>query len=524
MHVAKFIIAPIIFVMGVAGYVVAPQEEYDAILESSHVQEVDLGGTIARTVAGFESSLASSLSDTDTTMTLVSFTTDDGVELTAGKEYAFTIDEGSSVREFVLGTASTSNRIVSMTRGVSVIDGVTEVTANKSDHRRGASVKITNFQLVTITNIFNDEETIPSPLRYESGVATTTISNPQHLTSKAYVDFVAFNGAGVIDANETAKGVVELATQTEQASSTESGSSGPLVLQAKNSTSTGGTTGNWVVVTEGTGNIDNSFIPDTISDDTTFTATTTFTGNAIGVGDIEVTEYLTSTTWVKPANANYVLVEVWGGGGSGGFGGGGGGGGGGAYCSAYFSASVLSATTTLVIGSGAPGITSGGNGNVGASTTFAGLVTAYGGGGGGGNGFGGGGGGGCLTDGITSSNTTGGNGGRPDGGIADGGDGNDGGLGGGSGAGFQDDGGYSYFGGGGGGGADGALGGNSFYGGGGGGSAPGGGAGGTSVLGGNGGAGTGANGSVPAGGGGGVTSGTSGAGANGKITVTVYFN
>ena len=170
-----------------------------------------------------------------------------------------------------------------------MVDGTTEVSANKKAHRRGASVKITNFQLVTLTNIINNTDQLPGVLQYEDSVSTTTISaDAQNLASKAYVDYISFSGASVIDATESAKGVVELATQIEMASSTASGSSGPLVLQAQYATSTPGSTGHYVPITDATGILAEGFLPTTLTQDYTHsgsftqTGTTTFSGVVIG--------------------------------------------------------------------------------------------------------------------------------------------------------------------------------------------------------------------------------------------------
>ena len=311
--IAKFLNAPLIAMLALAGFHVPTATEYSALVQdvrmAQETQEQNLGTAVANTVAGFETSLASSLTNSDTQMTLVSFTTDDGTDLEAGKTYAFTIDEGSASREFVIGTATSSNVIENLTRGISVVDGATEVTANKKSHRRGASVKITNFQLVTITNILNDTATIPSPLRYASEVATTSFSNAQHLTSKAYVDYVAFNGAGVIDATESARGVVELATQLEMASSTSAGSSGPLALQSKYSTTTGGVSGHWIPVTGNDGTISTDFIPVSITQ--AYSKASAFYGDGSD-GDLVIaggaTTTLTADAYYNDLTVNGLLV------------------------------------------------------------------------------------------------------------------------------------------------------------------------------------------------------------------------
>jgi hypothetical protein len=383
--IAKFLLAPTIFLLSLAGYTVPQTDDYVSLVQNAQMaDEQTLGTTIANTVAGFETSLASSLTDSDTQMTLVSFTTDDGTNLTVGKQYAFTIDEGSASREFVIGTASSSNRIVNMVRGISVEDGATEIEANKKAHRRGASVKITNFQLVTITNILNDTATIPSPLRYASEVATTSIANAQHLASKAYVDFVAFNGAGVINASEVAKGVVELATQLEMASSTANGSVGPLVLQARYATSTGSSTGHWAVITNSVGKIAESFFASTFANNytfsgsNTFSGTTTFSGATVGFGTATTTIFTSSGTWTKDPGLKYIVVE--------GVGGGGGcdtddegAGSAGGYFRKTISASDLPSTVTVTIGSAGGSNSVSSNATAGGTTTFGSYATSTGG-------------------------------------------------------------------------------------------------------------------------------------------------
>lgn len=290
----------------------------------TQVEEPILGASqaIPTTIAFFETTLASAISSSATTFTLTSATDKDGTTL-ASSTYAFVIDEGSSNEEIVIADC-TATACTNASRGVSVRTGNTEVTALKKAHRRGASVKITDAPILPLlTRISRGEEGLPSASYYNSTVSTSSFSNDQQLVSKGYVDYLAFNGAGVIDALETTKGVVELATTLEQASSTLSGSSGPLVLQAKNATSTynSATAGLKVVVTQNNGKIDNNFIAtSTLFAGGITLATTTTIGDlpVFHVGGRQVFTSTGTSTFSVPTGITKLRVQVVGGGNSGG--------------------------------------------------------------------------------------------------------------------------------------------------------------------------------------------------------------
>jgi len=241
-----------------------------------------LAVTIPGAPALFETALQNRISSVDTSMELVRNSLSGGETITG--YHCFTIDEGRSDSEYVCGTVS-STTVTGLERGISLLTGTSSVTANKYQHRRGSSVKITDYPLIVrLRNILAGSEGLSAPIAYDSSVGTSSFSVVTQLVNKGYVDYVAFNGAGVISSTETARGVVELATTVEQASSTVSGSSGPLVLQAKNATSTynASTAANKVVVTQNNGRIDPEFIGSTAFGDgrdgnVTISSTTTLT-------------------------------------------------------------------------------------------------------------------------------------------------------------------------------------------------------------------------------------------------------
>jgi len=120
--------------------------------------------------------------------------------------------------------------------------------------------------------------------------------------------------------------------------------------------------------------------------------------------------FTASGTWTKPSAGTIALITLWGGGGSGGRYNGSvaGGGGGGACVQRLFQLSDLPGSASVTIGAGGAAVGSGTNaaGNVGGTSTFGSLMSAYGGGGGdfgGGSSAVGGGGGGSLSAGSTPS-------------------------------------------------------------------------------------------------------------------------
>lgn len=530
------------------------------------VADLNLGAT--NFVGGERYRLAGSgVAAADTSITLSSFTYGpNSVELLMadfGSIGYATIEPGTANKEFISFTTVTQNAnnsqatLGSVTRGLNFVAPYTASTTLRLAHSGGSTVIISNppqlysravFQdnTSTISGVWTFSATSGRPLYNQhptwADIASTTFAD------KDYVDAVATSGAA--DATEAVKGLVELATQAEMQAGTATGSTGArLGLQADyaNSTSSATTT---VVITKTGGKISQGFLD--LTESWTFSATTTFASTTqlngtvnIGASGLTFNDSTTQTTagsiiniqtfnanatWTKPTVGTYAYVRAWGAGGGGGAtatGEGGGGGGGGAYTEAWFLLSDLGATETVTIGAGGANATSTNSGGRGATTTFGTWVTARAGGGGAGN---------------SGANSGGGGGGAGNGGGGANGSGVTGGAAGvistievgagGAGSNTNGAGNKSYIGGGGGGGGGATTagaGGATIYGGGGGGGGAGttAGAGGDSTFAGDGGAGStgGANataGSAPGGGGGGASTGTSGAGAAGRVIVIVF--
>lgn len=403
-----------------------PVQEID--LTPIHQEINNLGANISA-LADFRSSLASEITSSATSMTLESFTSGSD-SLTVGKTYGFKLGG----REYVIGEASTGNTIINMTRGVSRGTGTSTVSAYQSRWGRGASVEMTDAPiLIRTANILGGVQTIENVLKYDSTVATTTIDDDnKNLVNYELLTYTAFNGAGVINASATQKGVVELATQIETASSTANGSAGILAIPASNATSTynSATAPLRVVVTQNNGKIDNNFIATSSLLTNISLGTTTFIGSfpAYNIGkNIQVVSTTGTSTFTVPSGITKVKVQLVGAGAGGASGvennRGGSGGGAGGYSMKYVDVSATTSIQVFVGSGGAGG--SAGQGSPGTWTTFGtngfylyatgGQVGSLNNGGGGGTGVGGdlntqGGGGVSMEDnGVENASGAGGN-------------------------------------------------------------------------------------------------------------------
>jgi hypothetical protein len=181
--IATIIAAPIIFLSSLLN----PVQVQAPVVEP--VVAPIVGATLPQATGVFETSLATPITSTATTMTLTENAVRGGGSL-AGYT-CFTLDEGTAQAEVVCGTVS-STTVSSMVRGISYADGISSVTANKFSHRRGANVKITDFPILQILKAQNNgDETFPNPLKYDTGIGPLASSD---LADKEYVLSVVSGG------------------------------------------------------------------------------------------------------------------------------------------------------------------------------------------------------------------------------------------------------------------------------------------------------------------------------------------
>ena len=391
----------------------------------------ELGVALPSGTANFESSLASGITDTATTMTLTSVAVRGGGTLSGYQ--CFAIDEGSAQAEFVCGTAS-STSVTGLTRGLSPADGITEDTDLQFSHRRGASVKITDFPLIQrLKSQAGGTGTYESVLSYASGVTPTggsELVDVEYVTSAitgtstlSYNKIIVNGTAGETlatgnivylkasdsrwykaDNDDTSTYVDQELGIAQGAGATAGAISGGVLTYGLDSTQVGMTGGNFIFLSATAGAtstattsqvlgkaisattmfFDQNLIDSSVYVPTTFTATTTFTGAIVGTGSTTIRATTTTGIYTKPTapTFKYAIVEVQGAGGNGSFGSSGGGGGGsGGYAKSVFTASGISATTSITIGAG----------GVGSGNTSFGLMTVGNGSNASGNGAGGGG-------------------------------------------------------------------------------------------------------------------------------------
>lgn len=222
----------------------------------------NLGGTVDQGVAFFETTLANSITSSATSLTLTSATDAAGTTL-ASSTYGFVIDEGTASQEMIRASC-TGTACTGLVRGLNPVNGTSTVSALQKSHRRGASVKITDGPLLlVVSNILAGRDTIPTPIKYDSSISTSTIAlDGSNLASVNYANSLSFGA--IPPASETVAGFVELATGAEAAAGTSAGGTTyRLALPAVIATSTWNSTSsaaNKIPVTGSTGNIAGGFV------------------------------------------------------------------------------------------------------------------------------------------------------------------------------------------------------------------------------------------------------------------------
>ena len=219
-------------------------------------------------------------------------------------------------QEFVSFTGITQNanntaQLTGITRGLQRFPDYTSSTTLRTAHAGGTKFVISNSPPCFYETYANRQASTTIESRWtfttvpESTRAATTSNQ---LATKSYVDNT--NNVGAATSTESTGGIVELATRTEQASTTGAVTDA-LVLQARNATSTpgaditatGGTGETFVVVAEDDGKINQSWID--LTEGFAFTGNNTQTGSTTLSG---VTTINASTT-ILASQANRLTLN-----------------------------------------------------------------------------------------------------------------------------------------------------------------------------------------------------------------------
>jgi hypothetical protein len=391
-----------------------------------------MANLIPLAIADLELQLGSSITVGDESFTISSAVDDDGEALPAGK-YCFTVDSGTSNKEYLIGQLNGVN--VTSVKSVSR-QGV-ETTGAVRAHRVGNPCIVTNFATIQrVADILRGVLTLDgtSPIVYD---AEPTLSSREELATVGYVLDTATGGTVAFDAQTTAGNAGETITagayvyfktsdqewylaDASVAAEVENvamgfalgagtdgvGISGGIQISGT-FTTTGLTAGSTYYATDTAGTISTTagttnrvvgvalsttkllmvpVNPESLTSDERVFVSNLENGNLLPRTEI----FTSSGTWTKDAGLKYITVEVQaaGGGGAGGedstagSDSGGGGGASGGYSKKMILASSLGSTETVTVGSAGSGGTVTAAGSDGGDSSFGSHVTTTGGEGG----------------------------------------------------------------------------------------------------------------------------------------------
>lgn len=210
----------------------------------THPSITHLAGAVNSSIsAGFDTNLTAPIQSTDTSMSLASNIVNSAEYLPNGYT-CFTIDVSTPAQEYACGTVTGSNSygvaisVTGLQRGVSWVTATTTISSIAQYHTRGADVRISDWpQIGRNANELNGSDTIPNELQYANTVFIQNTDASTTIPTKYYVDNAVVSGAP--NATVSVKGIIQLATAAQQASSTSLGSTGAfLVPMTGNATDT----------------------------------------------------------------------------------------------------------------------------------------------------------------------------------------------------------------------------------------------------------------------------------------------
>lgn len=215
-----------------------------AVFSLQHISSTETFGATGNAGANalYEQALSQPLGTTDANMFVTSGADVQGNLLPLNSYQCLSVDTGQPNFEAICGNVTASSAAgltLSITlRGLSTQTGTTSNPSFIFTHRRGADVRITDFPTLTVNNNeLNGVQQIPNELTYANTVFIGSNDATSSIPTKFYVDNALVSGA--VNATTLVKGIVQLATPQQAASSTILGSTGANdVLASKYATDT----------------------------------------------------------------------------------------------------------------------------------------------------------------------------------------------------------------------------------------------------------------------------------------------
>lgn len=242
-----------------------------------------VGTAVPQSPALFDTYLASGISNTDTSMTLAAGTLRSGQSLSGFM--CFNVDNNQPTVEFICGTAS-GTAVTGLMRGVDVFNPNTTSSALAYNHRRLASVSISDYPtLQFLVRKANGTDSFDTVLKYTSSSVTNSIIglDPGNIPSVAFVASTSYNGT--VDATTLIKGIIQLGTAAQLAASTALGSTGATIVAGGSLYSATSSASILIPTTKTNGKLSQTFFDLTesfaFSGLLSSSATTTFTGTTV---------------------------------------------------------------------------------------------------------------------------------------------------------------------------------------------------------------------------------------------------
>lgn len=266
-------------------------EQNVKLLEYYQGYAAEFGANASLPIAGTTYNLAGSgVSSSATSITLQSFTiTQTGqkiIDSDLADTFFLTLEPGNKTKQEIAscttvtqnsgGTATLSGCL----RGLAPISPYTASTTLRFSHAGGSQVIFSDPpQLFNLYGAKGNDETITG--NWKLGTDCTVGSANDEICAKAYIDSVGSSGAS--NANETTKGISELATSAELAAGTSIGGTGArLIIPNDRATSTPDGTSYYsfkVPVSESDGKLNQNWLD--LAEGYTWTGTHNFNGNLV---------------------------------------------------------------------------------------------------------------------------------------------------------------------------------------------------------------------------------------------------